>query len=508
MVSTASKIRPDTKRSGVRRFFSCALLLLCAFALVLSGADDAYAKGKKKKEAPNNKYASIVIDANTGMVISESNPDKKLHPASLTKAMTLMMMFDAINTGKVGLKDRIRISKHAASMVPSKLNLPIGSSIAVEDAIYALVTKSANDIAAAMGEHLGGTESNFAKMMTAKARRIGMSNTTFVNASGLHDPRQISSARDMAIMARTMIHDYPVQYKYFSKRYFTYQGQTHRNHNRLMETYKGMDGLKTGYVAASGFNLVASAVRGDRRLIGVVFGGRSTASRNAHMANLLDAGFENSGSYKMAAQAQSYTQAQTFTNVPIPKRKPAYLRALASLNAITPAAQQDNQKASQQASQWASLNTSLQNGVFGEMAGEGDMDPAASNRIKTGLIAISAQKAEGHTETLQPPRAIAPARVKIPGQMDENPAAMTSINDEWAIQIGAFTSRAQTDQALGKAVLKLPDHLRAAKPVIVPTKKGDGWLFRARLNGYSEAQALAACRYLDECIPVKPQTAR
>ncbi len=483
--------------SRYRAFTLGGLVFALSLAFLMGGTSSALAKSKKKSGG-NDKYASIVIDADTGMVISESNPDKKLHPASLTKAMTLMMMFDALNSGRAGLKDHIRISTHAASMVPSKLNLPIGSTIKVEDAILALVTKSANDVAAAMAEHLGGTESNFAKMMTAKARQIGMRNTTFVNASGLHDPRQISTARDMAIMARTMIHSYPQQYKYFKISNFTYQGKSHRNHNRLMETYKGMDGLKTGYVAASGFNLVASAVRNNHRIIGVVFGGRSTATRNAHMANLLDSGFENVGSFKVAR----------FDNPPLPQRKPAILRAIASLNTIAPA--------TEGGSQWASLNTTLQKGMFGQIAGEGDNDPAASRRIETGLIAIAAHKGEA-INVRQAVAATQAANPAAPTQAQRQaqrivPATLTpqdrSINDAWAIQIGAFSSRAQTDQALGKAVLQLPDHLRAGHPVIVPTKKGEDWLFRARLNGYTEAQALAACNVLKDCIPVQPQGTR
>lgn len=536
-------------RAGTRRILGALLVAV----LCIAGAQDAYAQKQKKsnKSQSNPLYASIVIDADTGMVISERYPDKKLHPASLTKAMTLMIMFDALNNGRAKLDDRIYVSKHAASMVPSKLNLPVGSSIRVEDAILALVTKSANDVAAAMAEHLGGTESNFGKIMTAKARQIGMKNTTFVNASGLHDPRQISSARDMAIMARTMIRSYPTQYRYFSTRYFTYKGATYRNHNRLMETYKGMDGLKTGYVNASGFNLVASAVRGDRRLIGVVFGGRSTASRNAHMASILDAGFSQIGAPENARIAEVLSR---YDSVPIPSKKPVTSQTLAALNQIAPAATQNAPAAlvppasPEAPKQLAGLNPALgkslqhniRNGEFEEILGQGDLDPAASRRIETGLMAISAHKGEAvnmervlnRTQAANPANAmnaqtlnaaaaarqIAPVPAVPPGQnlaaarmAPEAPARAPvhnndrSINSSWAIQIGAFSSRAQTDQALGRAVLQLPDNLRFAQPIIVPTKRGDEWLFRARLNGYTESQALSACRVLQNCIPVKPQ---
>lgn len=433
----------------------------------------------------NSKYASIVIDYDSGAVLHERHADAKRHPASITKAMTLMLLFDAINSGRVGERDNIKISRHAASMVPSKLDLPVGSSIRVKDAIMALVTKSANDVAAAIAEHLGGTEANFAKMMTAKAKSIGMKNTNFTNASGLHDPKMVSTARDLAIMTRVMIRDYPNQYDYFSRQYFTYHGTTYRNHNRLLGQYKGMDGLKTGYVAASGFNLAASAVRNNNRIIGVVLGGRTTHTRNAHMVNLLDAGFEKMGSLQVAA----------FENVPKPPKKPAILRALASLNSISPANGDDKPQ------QWASLNTSLQSGMFSQIVGEGDFDPAASRRIQTGMMAISAHKGEAYVKK----EIAAPANSNIkPAHISLRPPP--SNDNNWAIQVGAFASRAQTDKAIGAAMHTLPPHLNNGQAIIVPMKKDNVWLFRGRLQGYTKAQAEAACAHLKECIPIEPRS--
>ncbi|MBL4805412.1 MAG: D-alanyl-D-alanine carboxypeptidase, partial [Alphaproteobacteria bacterium] len=282
-----------TEQTTTDRFssiFQCAIksaLCFCVMVLFSYGASAP----KPAKAAENPKYASIVMDADTGLILRQRYANKSLHPASLTKVMTLLLTFEALESGQMQLKDRIRISNHAASMVPSKLGLKPGSSIRVQDAIYALVTKSANDVAVALAEHHAGSESNFAQRMTAKARAIGMSRTTFRNASGLHDPRQVTTARDMAKMARYVINVHPTYYRYFSRKNFTYAGQTYRNHNRLMDTYPGMDGMKTGYINASGFNLIASAVRGDKRIIGVVFGGRSSRSRNAHMKDILDEGF-------------------------------------------------------------------------------------------------------------------------------------------------------------------------------------------------------------------------
>lgn len=292
--------------------FSVALLL-CTF-IVLSFSMPAQA---------NPKYASIVIDADTGAILSQRYADKRLHPASLTKVMTLILTFDAIRAGKVSLYDRVRISPYAASMVPSKIGLKPGETIRVKDAIYLLVTKSANDVAVALAEHLGGTEYQFAKMMTAKARSIGMRNTTFKNASGLHHSRQVSTARDMARMGRVLINNYNRYYHYFSKKSYRYRGVTYNNHNKLMRTYKGMDGLKTGYISKAGYNLIASAKRDGNRVIGVVFGGRSGKTRNAHMKTILDRGFVKMNKLRLAQ----------YRNMPKPAKKPQTV--LASLDKNT-----------------------------------------------------------------------------------------------------------------------------------------------------------------------------
>lgn len=246
--------------------------------------------------AAEAKYASMVIDADTGEVFHAVNADARNYPASLTKMMTLYILFDHLNSGKVKLSDRITISAYAAKQQPSKLGLRPGQTISVEDAILALCIKSANDIAVAVAEHIGGTESAFAQAMTNKAANLGMRQTQFRNASGLPNLNQYSTARDMTVLARALIRNHARYYHYFSTRSFSYNGAEMRNHNRLMEWYDGVDGIKTGYIAASGFNLVSSAKRGGRRLIGVVFGGESGPARDRHMANLLDTAFSRAGS--------------------------------------------------------------------------------------------------------------------------------------------------------------------------------------------------------------------
>jgi len=235
--------------------------------------------------------SSIIIDAATGRVVQQDDPDGIRHPASLTKIMTLYLTFDALDAGRLKLTDRMPVSAHASSMSPTKLGVRAGSSLMVEHAILGLVTQSANDAAVVLAEALGGTESGFAELMTRTARRLGMSRTVFQNASGLPDPDQVTSARDMAALSLALLRDHPDRYRYFSTRVFKWGGSTLKNHNHLMERYRGMDGIKTGYVQASGFNLVASAVRGGRRLVGVVMGGASAPSRDAKMEDLLDEAF-------------------------------------------------------------------------------------------------------------------------------------------------------------------------------------------------------------------------
>jgi D-alanyl-D-alanine carboxypeptidase len=242
--------------------------------------------------AARDKAASMVVDADTGEVLHASNVDSRNYPASLTKIMTLYLLFDELESGKVRLSDRMPVSKHAAAQAPSKLDLSPRQSITVENAMLGLVTKSANDAAVVIAEHLGGSEAAFAARMTRKAHELGMSKTVFKNANGLPNPEQKTTARDMATLARALIHNHARQYHYFGTREFTFNGQVIPNHNHLLGSYEGADGIKTGYIDASGFNLVASAKREGRRLIGVVFGGQSAGARDRLMARLLDAGFD------------------------------------------------------------------------------------------------------------------------------------------------------------------------------------------------------------------------
>jgi D-alanyl-D-alanine carboxypeptidase len=240
----------------------------------------------------SDRYSSIVIEAASGNVLSSVNADELRYPASLTKMMTLYMVFEAVRDRRITLTQYVPVSAEAASMSPSKLGLMPGTRITVEQAILGLVTKSANDAAAALGEMLGGDQERFGEMMTLRARGLGMSHTVFRNASGLPDPAQVTTARDLATLGQRLIHDFPAEYRYFSTPTFTWHGRTIYNHQTMLQTYPGADGIKTGYIVASGHNLVTSALRGDVRLVGVVMGAASNGERDIHMAALLDQAFE------------------------------------------------------------------------------------------------------------------------------------------------------------------------------------------------------------------------
>ncbi|HXF55486.1 MAG TPA: D-alanyl-D-alanine carboxypeptidase [Hyphomicrobiaceae bacterium] len=255
---------------------SRTIVAACAFAVLL--APPAGAGGR---------YAAMVVDANTGAALHAEAPDERRHPASLAKMMTLYLVFEAIERGRIGYGTRIPVSPAAAAAPPSRLGLEPGSEIALVDAIKALITKSANDVAIAVAEYIAGSEEAFARLMTTRAHQLGMTATQFRNASGLHHPEQVTTARDMLRLALRLQDDFPAHYRLFSLRTFSYGGREYRNHNLLLGTFPGTDGIKTGYIAPSGFNLVASVRRGKRHVIGVVFGGRNAKSRDAAMSALL-----------------------------------------------------------------------------------------------------------------------------------------------------------------------------------------------------------------------------
>lgn len=266
----------------------CHIFAVISMLTILS--TPLHAARKVKAVVPQ--YGSIVIDAHTGAVLHQDHADTKAYPASLTKMMTLYMLFEVLEKRQIHSLQKFKVSKHASHQAPSKLHLKPGDSITAKDAIFALMTHSANDVAVVVAEALGGTESNFARLMTKKAHQLGMRNTTFHNASGLPHKHQKTTARDMATLSRALYYHFPLYYRYFNTKLFSFRGRQYRNHNNLLGKVPGVDGIKTGFTCAAGFNLAASAARGGRRLIGVVLGGKTRQWRDKHMTDLLNHTFQ------------------------------------------------------------------------------------------------------------------------------------------------------------------------------------------------------------------------
>lgn len=240
------------------------------------------------EQTTSKKWAAVVVDANEGKILYEKHADQQRHPASLTKMMTLYLLFDSLNRKKIGMNSSMTASKKAASQPQTNLSLKPGDRINVKQAIQALVVRSANDVAMVVAEHLGGSEQSFAKKMNQKARELGMTKTRFYNPHGLPNDNQVTSAVDMAKLSIALKRDFPQYYHYFKTASFTFNGKTYKSHNRVLGRYPGADGLKTGYIRASGFNLATSLKRGSTQLVGVIMGGTTSASRDQEMINMLD----------------------------------------------------------------------------------------------------------------------------------------------------------------------------------------------------------------------------
>lgn len=416
----------------------------------------------------NSRYAAIVVDAVSGEVLHQENADRQLYPASLTKMMTLYMAFKALEDGTFTLDHRISISRTAAGQTPSRLGLAPGSTIRVEDAIYALVTKSANDIATAVAEAISGTEFQFARHMTAEARRLGMASTTFRNASGLPHRRQVSTAHDMALLSQAVIKDFPQYYHYFSADRWTFNGRTYRNHNELMRSYDGMDGLKTGYIRAAGFNLAASAVRGRLRLVTVVFGGRTAQRRNREVARLLDEAFASRRGQLLIARGSA-----PFIP-PLPPRRPGETVVLAT----------------------AALDSAI------------PLPPRLPETAERSAIAVQ------HTGVIPEAPARTPAAADNRTQIAEaglgvdqgsRPGLPSKV---WGIQVGAFFDATMSQRAIDAAKSRAPDLLVSAQRIVMPVETSRGRMFRARIMGLDEDDAYAACDQLEaagsDCLPLSP----
>lgn len=324
-------LRKNLSSSRLARVGVFGLLTVTAVVIFTDAAEARrhrrnYAHHRVQRDVSDSsspKFASIIVDGNSGSVLQATSPDGIRHPASLTKIMTLYLLFERLESGRMKLDTEMPVSQHAADQDPTKLNLRAGQTIRVEDAIKGLVTRSANDAAVVIAEAIGGDEDDFAQMMTRKARSLGMSKTVYRNANGLPNDEQVTTARDQATLGRAIQERFPRYYRYFATSTFNWRGQSIRNHNHLLGSVEGVDGIKTGYTRASGFNLVTSMRRGNRHLIGVVLGGRSGGSRDATMRNLLAENLEKGATTHTVVAVTERNGADANTDVADASETPA-----------------------------------------------------------------------------------------------------------------------------------------------------------------------------------------
>lgn len=506
-------------------------------------------KHRVTRAASGPKAAEIVIDANSGRVLHEMNANEPRHPASLTKVMTLYLLFEQLESGRISLSSEIPISAHAAAQAPSKLGLRPGSEIEVEDAIKAIVTKSANDIAVAVAEKVGGTESGFAEMMTRKAHALGMTHTHYANASGLPNPEQITTARDLAILGRAIQDRFPKYYRYFSTRTFNFAGQSMRNHNHLLGRVEGMDGIKTGYTVASGFNLLTSVRREGRHIVSVVLGGVTARARDQRMAALIEDKIDDGATRRtaVALAGQDDDEKPVQKAEPTPVRETVRVAAMEPMRLSPPARIEEPaprpQPARAERSEGAALQLSVPPAPIptervklsderprpAYVAGavrttEQPVDrPVEKIRLRAARTPIvtdgstsrsalalatttpstlrwvtgaqptrkpaetakDTAKAGGHTQ-------VAKAQPKK-DESDDEPTA--TIRSGWIIQIGATDDIAKAKELLSRA----KDRSRAvarAHAFTEKVQKGKDTLYRARFAGLQEASAESACREL------------
>ncbi len=446
-------------------------------------------------------YAAMVMDARTGQVVHSRNADTRLHPASLTKMMTLYVVFQAIERGEISLNKRVRISKHAASEPPSKLGLKAGQRIELKYLIRGAAVKSANDAATALGEAVSGSEAAFARRMTATAKRLGMKSSTFKNAHGLTQSGHLSTARDMTLLGRRLFYDYPQYYNLFSRRSTDAGVRQVANTNRkLLANYRGADGIKTGFTNAAGFNLVASAERGNKRVIATVFGGKTSASRNARVAQLLDMGFGRVNT-RLAERKPARI-------APVTNEKPKIIKVVVSGAVRTspiPKMRVARKPATPEPKPLlvAAVDQSEVEAVLKQALAEQASEPTptiakspkpvlrSANVIPAALVATSqpVQVAQASSE----PRVV---------------SRKSTSGHAWSVQLGAFGSKFEAEKTLLTAALSNLGPLEGASRRIAPATVNGARLYRARFVGLSQADANKACSRLrarsQTCVTVSP----
>lgn len=457
-----------TSVARVAGVFAARLFLVVLIATVLSPMADARVKAKSSAHSKRPDYTSIVVDAETGKVVSEQNADSPNYPASLTKMMTLYLLFEALDKGRIKLDAPLTVSAYAAGQEPTKLGLQAGETISVQDAILGLVTRSANDAAVTVAEGLAGSEDAFAQRMTAKAHALGMTNTTFRNASGLPDPGQMTTARDLSKLARALYHDFPQDYRFFATEKFVFHGRVVTTHNHLMQHFAGMDGIKTGYIRAAGFNLAASAVRDGHRLIGVVMGGRSAPSRDLIMASLLNTAFADTRNTIPSRNSDPIaTLVQANNDVPAP--------AATAVAPPTPIAVADASETS----------------VADEPVAAAPEPQTFAARAKRTLRSLSPV---GSAEAAQPTRT----------------TRLETETDRWSIQVGAFSQKSAAEKAATTALATLRAGKGKSIAVVAPSSSEKERYYRARIVNFGEREAERACQILHkkhrDCAVLAPSS--
>lgn len=482
-----------------------AILSAVTFAFVLAGS--AVDAGPRKKSGGSvgapSKFATIVVDAKSGRVLQATNADAPRFPASLTKIMTAYVLFEEMSGGRVSMGTAFEVSGRCAAMAPSKLGLRAGSTISARDAMFAIITKSANDAACTIGENISGSESAFAARMTRTARRIGMSRTSFGNASGLPNPNNQTTARDMATLGRAIQERFPALYANFNTRSFAYKGRRYGNHNRLLGRVRGVDGIKTGYTRASGFNLVTSAKADGRHIVAVVLGGASGRSRDNHMAGLVAAhlprGTRGPLTDSVIARAADVSAEDRVAAVAparpvevVAAAAPARPAPIAVERPITLAAASIKLPPAPIAAP-APARPSLP-----------PVEAAGVDRITTASVPMPREK--GATAARMAAAHAAPA----PAERRQTVAATSTVpKGAWVIQLGAFDNNAAARAKLSKAQDRAKRVVADASAFTEPVSTNGGTLFRARFGGFDSVdEAKAACSALKRmdfaCVPMKP----
>ena len=477
---------------GARQILTLALAAILA-AMVASAPADAKRRVKRSSYSPPT--AAMVIDGYTGKVLYSENADKPRFPASVTKVMTLYLLFEALRDGDMRLDTQLKVSASASAQAPSKLGLEPGSTIAVRDAMYALVTKSANDAAAVIAENIAGSEPAFARMMTLKARSLGMTKTTFRNASGLPDPNQTTTAQDLVTLGRRIISDFPEQSKIFSTRFFQYGRARLKNHNGLLFSYAGTEGLKTGYTRDSGFNLLTTCKRQDKHLVAVVLGGRSSAHRNARMRGLLDGAWRRAVAYNDIRQHTPEKLAAEVASASLdgimPERNPAFHSSVSerTLSIALAAARQQprEEKPVIEKQAVASLaSASVAEASEDEDEAEAEAEPQGAEEGETAIDVA--------------------AREEAPAQ---SPAQQQLTLGPYHVQVGSYLDVAGAKSRLADVAGKASDLLGGHGSLTVPGEVKGKSYYRARFGSFSEDDAADACAKLKrlkvDCLVVRAE---